>query len=478
MNDRNPFQQLVDRNLSGLQWNERRKQKVLHATEQERRPIYMKKKTMIVALALVLCMTTSVALAVATIRETGHLFAQTEQEFGDYADWPAEKKATVVRELMDEGYIKDTEERKLLREGRLTQEEVARISDEAISEFTGEEAKYASFLSIMSAAWGPFEEWSQEQKAWYSQVLADTGAQMDGKTYYVEAEVAISDQEAVAIAKKAIARGFAMDESLLDKYRVYEVSLQIPEFTAQGNTKAYWYVAMDTLNTELENQEGLPFHMIDVFVDPDTGELLESIEEKVAAIEAAQNEDNHPLTIAIREFEASINEPKAFHTWTLEHKARWSEEIAPLIKEYVEANGDSTPLVQGDEMKLSFAYTYGLPDEKAISQEKAMDIAQDALVASYGLSDEEVSLLMDNGLSFDEPAMFYDVTDSEHPLWKLIFTMPSIYCSDDAVAERVQALYGQEQNYNRYYMVEINAYTESVTRTLAVPIWPDMVKDF
>lgn len=63
MNERNPLQQLVDRNLSGLQWNEGRKQKVLHAMEQERRPIYMKKKLTMIALALVLCLMTSVAFA-------------------------------------------------------------------------------------------------------------------------------------------------------------------------------------------------------------------------------------------------------------------------------------------------------------------------------------------------------------------------------------------------------------------------------
>ncbi len=63
MNERNPLQQLVDRNLSGLQWNERRKQKVLHAMERERRPIYMKKKTAAIAFALVLCLMTGVAFA-------------------------------------------------------------------------------------------------------------------------------------------------------------------------------------------------------------------------------------------------------------------------------------------------------------------------------------------------------------------------------------------------------------------------------
>ncbi len=468
----------IDRHCAPLIADPYRVQRVLNAAQREGEQVVKKKLSVSLVLVMVIVLFTAAALAVVTIRETGRLFAQTEQENGDYVDWPAEKKAMVVSALIEEGYIKETTERKQLREGTLTQKDAARIADEAIAEFTGENAQHATFLSVMSAAWGSFEQWSQEQKAWYSQVMADTGAQMDGMTYYVENAGSLSEQEAIAIAKKEIAHGFELDEKLLDKYRVYDVNLQIPEFAESGDTKAYWYIAMDTMQTELEGQEGLPFQTIDVFVDPETGELLEPIEEKVAAFKAAQEQQSHPLALAIREFEASINEPKAFHTWSVANKARWSQEIAPQLKAYMETNGDSASLVQDDEMKLSIAYTYGLPDEKAISQERAMTVVREALRAEYNLSDEEMSLLFDNGLSFDEPAVFYDVTDSAHPQWKLLFTMPSIYCADDDIASRVKALYGTDVAHNQFYMAEINAYTETVSRTFAASSLPDMLKAF
>ncbi len=63
MNDRSDFQQLVDRSLSPLQWNERRKQQVLRAMETERRPIRMKKTPRLIAIALALCLMTSAAFA-------------------------------------------------------------------------------------------------------------------------------------------------------------------------------------------------------------------------------------------------------------------------------------------------------------------------------------------------------------------------------------------------------------------------------
>ncbi len=468
----------IDRHCAPLTADPCRVQRVLAAAQRKGERIVKKKLSVTLALAVVMILLTTTALAVATIRETGRFFARTEREMGDYIDWPAEKKAAVVCELMDEGYIGMNEERKQLRESALMPEDAARVADAAIAEFTGEEAQYASFLSIMSAAWGPFENWTQEQKAWYSQVGNDVGASTGDKAVYVEAAGTLSAQDAVSIAKREIIRGFGMDAGMLDKYRVIEVSLQIPEFADPGDTKAWWYVALDASGTELDGRDDLPFHAIDVFVDPDTGGLLAPIEEKAADFREAENQQNHPLLAAIRAFEASINEPKAFHTWNLEHKARWSREIAPQIRAHIEANGAAALIGQGDEMKLSIDFVYGMPADDAIAQEQALSFAADALAAVYDLSAEELALLMDNGLSFDEPAAFYDVTNPEQPLWKFLFTMPSVYCSDDAIAARVKALYGAEMNHNQFYLVEMDAETGVVIRTSAAWTLPDILEDF
>ncbi len=467
----NNLKRAIDVDLSRLRTTERERAVILtNALEGHK---VKKKLSVAFVLAMTLVLLAAAALAVVTIQETGRIIAQNEQELGDYIDWPAEKKAAVVRELIDEGYIADTPERGRLRDGALAQDELARVADEAIAELTGEDARYASFLGIMNAVWGPFEDWSDEQKAWYSQVMTDVGAETDGKTYYVTPTGPMTGQEAVAIAKREIARGFGMDEALLDKYRVFEVSYQVPEFAEPGDTKAYWYVAMDTWHTELDGQEGLPFNAIDVFVDPDTGELLEPIEEKVKAWDAARARSEHPLYVALRAFEQSVNEPKAFRTWTLEHKARWSAEMAPQIKQYFAENGDDNELLLGYTMKAAMLYTYGLPDDKAIPQERALDIAREALRSAYGLSDEELALLFDLKGAFYEPCLFYDVTDPERPLWKFFLSMPSVYDSDDAVVARVKVLYGVDTEYDRFYKAELDARTGEVLRTLSMRYLPD-----
>lgn len=68
MNERNPLQQLVDQSLSTLQWDEKRKRNVLSALTEERRPHPMKKKlSSAIALAVILCLLTGVALAATLI---------------------------------------------------------------------------------------------------------------------------------------------------------------------------------------------------------------------------------------------------------------------------------------------------------------------------------------------------------------------------------------------------------------------------
>lgn len=466
----------IDTELSGLRMTQSERTSILENALEGKK--VKKKLSVAFVLVMMMVLVAAVALALITIQETGRFIAQTEQENGDYINWPADKKATVVCELMTEGFIDQTSERKQLYDQSLSQSEKERIADEAIAQFTGEEVRHANFLSIMNMVWGPFSQWSNEQQAWYSQVMSDVGAETDGKTYYVTQAGSISEEEALAIAKKEIARGFGLEESLMEKLRVVEVSFQVPEFAEKSDRKAYWYVCLDTWQTDLEGQDNLPFAAIDVFVDPETGELLEAIEDKVGLYSKQQARRSHPLVVAINAFEKAVNEPMTFLTWKMENKARWSSEIVPQMKVYLPEQRDELEDLLGYVVTASAYHTYGLPDEKAITQEKALAISREVLQATYSLCEEELSLLFDNGLSFDAPAVFYDVSDPERPLWKFVLTMPSVYCSDDQIAQRVKALYGSDTEYDQVYKVELNAYTGEVVRVLSMRYMPDTLEGY
>ena len=462
----NNLKRAIDADLSRLRVTQREREQLLQNAWEGKK--VKKKLSAALVLALVLMLAGAVALAVATIQGTGRLIAQTEKENGDYSDWPVEKRAQIVVELMDEGYIPQTEERERLRDGALDAGEAVRVADAAIAQLTGEDAAHASFLGIMNAVWGPFEGWTREQQAWYSEVMKDVGFETQGKSFYVLPTGPMDEAGALACAKREILRVFdTLDAATLNQFDTM-VDFQIPEDAEPGDTKAYWYVCFDSWNTGIDVSD-LPFAMIDLFIDPDTGAPRDSLEEYKQMLEAQAARRNHPIRRQIRALEAECGEDKSLPTWSLESKARWSSEIAPLILAFERENPEETERMFAPDERAASRFVYGLPDENALSREDALARAQAALRAAYPLTDDEWALLFDPA-NAEKVYICYDVTDPAAPLWKFVFIMPTEYNANADLAARAKAIYGgrDRDTYNLIYRVELNAYTGEVARTLSL----------
>lgn len=461
----NNLKRAIDADLSRLRVTPREREQLLQNAWEGKK--VKKKLSAAFVLALVLVLMGAVALAVATIQGTGRLIAQVEKENGDYADWPVEKRAQIVVELMDEGYIPQTEERDRLREGTLSSEEAARVADAAIAELTGEDAAHASFLGIMNAVWGPFEGWTREQQAWYSEVMKDVGFETQGKSFYVLPTGPMDEAEALACAKREILRVFdTLDAATLDQFDTM-VDFQIPEDAEPGDTKAYWYVCFDSWNTGIDTSD-LPFAMIDLFIDPDTGAPRDSLEEAKRRREEQAARRNHPIRQQIRALQAECGEDGSLPSWSLESKARWSAEIAPLILAFEQENPEELEQMFAPDERAASRFVYALPDENALSQQAALSQAQAALRAAYPLTDDEWALLFDPA-NADKVYIHYDVTDPAAPLWKFVFVMPTQYNANGDLAARAKTLYGDRDSYDLFYRVELNAHTGQVIRTLRFP---------
>lgn len=462
----NNLKRAIDADLSRLRVTQRERDELLQNAWEGQK--VKKKLSAAFVLALVLVLMGAVALAVATIQGTGRLIAQVEKENGDYPDWPVEKRAQIVLELMDEGYIPQTEERERLRDGTLDAGETARVADEAIAQLTGADAAHASFLGIMNAVWGPFEGWTREQQAWYSEVMKDVGFETQGKSFYVLPNGPMDEAGALACAKREILRVFdTLDADTLNQFDTM-VDFQIPEDAEPGDTKAYWYVCFDSWNTGIDTSE-LPFAMIDLFIDPNTGMPRDSLEEAKRRREEQAARRDHPIRQRIHALAAECGEDKSLPTWSLESKARWSAEIAPLILAFERENPEEMERMFAPDERAASRFVYGLPDEKALSREAALARARDALRAAYPLTDEEWALLFDPA-NAEKAYICYDVTNPDAPLWKFVFIMPTEYNANDDLAARAKAIYGQRDrdSYNLIYRVELNAYTGQAVRTLSL----------
>ena len=455
MSDRAPqnneLRRVMDACLPGLEDKPDFDRNVL---QQVRGEIKVKKRLSVgFVLVIVLVLVIATALALVTLRETAPLIAQTEQEDGYFSAWPVEKKIEVISALIDEGYIKETDDIKQMMGTDVSQDEKKRIADETIAEFVGQDADEVGFLAIMQAAWGSFDQWTYEEKAWYSQLMEDVGVDNDGKTVYAEPTGEVDEQKALAIARSAIAKGYGVEESVLDDY-TYVISFEIPESAESGDTQPYWHVTYTTPG-DLPQENGLFDSVgdIDLFIHPETGELLQSVEDIRAIRANLPKRPTNELYQAIDTYYVRAKEMGvyAFREWPLELRAEYSQEITPKVQAIVES-GDLTDLMNCGSVDVTViaqsTYIYGLPQEEAISQDEAFALAKGALEKTYGLSSD----LFDK---YGEVDVYYDTTDATAPLWKFFFNPKSL------PENEIENGYDNPL-FKQCYKVEINSLTSEI----------------
>ena len=404
------IQNAIDTTLSGLKDDPRLAQRIITEAKGE---IKAKKKISVgFVFIFVLMMIAATALAVTTIREIAQMMAKTEQEVGWFVDWPVEKKTAVIATLTEQDCIQESDDVRQLIEGNLNPDDANRIADELISSFTGQNIEDVSFLVIMQAAWGPFDSWSDENRAWYSALMEDVGVEPNGKTVYVLPEGEITKEQAVEIAKNAILTEMGIEENVLDNYNL-TVNFQVPEFAEEDDQQPYWYVMYEAK----ENSPDNPFSAIELFVHPQTGELLESVDQILEGWADLPRRPDNALYQAIDTYfdRAKTMGAYSFYEWPLELRAEYSQDITPRVQAIL-VSGDLSDLINCGNPDLSViaqsTYIYGLPDENALTQEDAYALARTALMDVYGLPFELFE-------KYRMVYVYYDITST--PMWKFFF---------------------------------------------------------
>ncbi len=128
-----------------------------------------------------------------------------------------------------------------------------------------------------------------------------------------------------------------------------------------------------------------------------------------------------------------------FWEGSVEDKAAFSKKWIPIVEEFAKIH--PYYLNQRDQFYSATRHVYGIPGEGDITQEEALKLAQQAIIA----------------LGANEPTInkrrveyFFDVTDAEHPVWKLVFGR-----ADDSD--------------NAKYRVIIDARTKEVIEAFQIP---------
>ena len=467
MNHNPSLQEVFDRRLSGIRIEPKHWNHMIRDLKGD--PVVKKKTSAAFVFVILAVLLAGIALAAVTLQNTGKEILEAEQAEGYYENWQPETKASLVKELAVLEYIEITPDVQRLIADKITDtNELARIADEAMAAFTGVDVSEISFLIIMQAALGPFDAWSVEEQAWYSQLLAELDLHRDGVTLFVLPTSTIDEDTAVALARAAIAETYGVDESVLDAYKL-TTSFQIPEFAEAGDDTAYWYVGYEK-PLDMPAGDAL-FTGFELFINPDTGEFYETVEEIIqdrnelqAYLDAISS---NPLIEDIHSYMEANQLAQRPTTWTLEQFADFSAHFHERgLKELAD-----NPNLFSSFLPAILTYAYGLPDDQAISQSEAQAIAEDAIVTQVGRNADEIMFYT------HEFTVMYDITDPEIPLWKFYFIKPSVYGSDTDFTSDVASYYGTDSEQLSNIKVEINAYTGELVRAFTIDFTYDWDAD-
>ena len=190
----------------------------IHKIRERKNLIVKSKLSVAIILAIVLTLLSGVALAVTLSRAYFEDVAVLQFESGYYEDWGLKEKKAMVAILEEHGLISAEQADKMTDEASIDAYMIERYGVAG-----SDRMDTIGLYSILEKELGLIETWSLEQRAWYSDMMMQTGLLRKGSEegiFGVPDESDIQPDEAVAIAKAAIIEAFGLSENALDNHRV------------------------------------------------------------------------------------------------------------------------------------------------------------------------------------------------------------------------------------------------------------------
>lgn len=369
----------------------------------------MKKKLSLgLVLALILVMLSAVAMAWSLSRQYFEDVAQLQFSSGYYDDWGTAEKKAMVDIMQEYGLITADEAETMRTEDAIDRFMIDRYGINGRSDVIG-------LTSILEKELGPMSTWTQLTWVWYSQMNAQVGLlteNNDDNYHFMPGDEAISEEEAITLARRLIEQDEGLPEGALD------------------DASAIWtyYTTANDMHTLRHPRHGVELKTADGHIyycelKPDGSPWTEEDD-------AASSPYDWEVRGIINDYarDHALTSQQGYHglrSFPLERMAECINEIRPIINKNMAAN----PYYE-DPLGLWFVeHFYGVPDDQAIPQEQAVAIAQAVLPEGITLA-----------------YLCYEITDPTAPLWKISFR-------NDAVEPAMT------------YRAFINAYTGEVTQT-------------
>lgn len=439
--DKQIVQRVIDNSLSGIQddpWMAQRVLNMAHEMQGTGGIVVKKKLSVGFVLIMVVLLSSVVALAWSLSQQYFEDVAQLQFSSGYYDDWGWEEKQKMVDIMLEHGLITETEAAELSTEEAVDAYMIEHYGINGRSDVIG-------LWSILETELGPINTWSLEQKAWCTEMQIEIGLlteNNDDSICTLPEKSDVQPDEAIAIAKAAIIEAYGLEADALDGHQVdIAFETHASDWTRENlhYNISFWGDGMEYYTCSI-TRDG---RIMDSTMDETCPSPAEQVQEK---LQFANENDLEAIAL----FQQYANEHIQdgiynFDFWPLEDKKAVTDMLRPVILENMAENPD-----YADQTRIFWAtHYYGLPDEKAIPQEKVIEIAKSQLTTTFGLNANQAALIGKVGL-------FYDVTDPDKPLWKVTLRL------NEGTGEEAMAI---GLSISGTYRVFIDAYTGEVVAT-------------
>lgn len=278
---------------------------VLYKIRERKEPIVKSKMSVALILAIVLMLLSTVALAVTLSREYFEDVAVLQFESGYYEDWGPDEKKAMVSILKENGLLSEEQAQNMIDEASIDAYMIKRYGVEG-----SDRLDTIGLYAILETELGMIETWSLEQRAWYSDMMMQTGLLRKGGEegiFGVPGESDIQPEEAVAIAKAAIIEAFHLSENALENHRV-ELSFETD--SNDWNRQHLYY---------LINFWGDEYYWCNVTRD---GRVIDSTMDKYSRSPAEQAEEKLKKAESNKSYKITLPQG-ASEQWSLEDKVHF-----------------------------------------------------------------------------------------------------------------------------------------------------------
>ena len=327
------------------------KRRLAYALQQEEKPMKMSRKAWIAIVVSAVLFIAVACTALALVFGNYEKVLELEISKGFFDTWTAEERLALAQMMLDDGLIKPDERTERLLGGGLDEAESMALAAELITETLGAREDTVGYLSIMEAIRGPFDTWTLEQKAEYSELKKKYGLESSESEFYMPLrEGDVTEAEAVRIAKAGLEDAHQLPRGTLDAYKARAEFYRMK----QGPQEPRWLIELEFNDPKTE--PGTEGHSMYTAIVSSAGELV----------------DDH---------DRGILSPKNQVIWQSAYGALMARKNAEGIKK---------PMFMwtAEEQAIAFPSSCGLPGPDDVPMEDAVKTAKRRLV-SGGLYTEE-----------------------------------------------------------------------------------------